>query len=67
MGEIAEKNPRKIFVDFCNNIRSSALNGKTMLKGVTKDNKENRIDNASDEFGKIVGMCEVLLTILNGG
>lgn len=66
MNQKEEKNPRQIFIDWAQNVRSYATRGNCALKQ-DDGSKSKSIDTASDYFNSIIGACDTMLTILKIG
>lgn len=58
-----EPNPKKMFTDWTASILLAAQNGKSYLKHGDKTS-EYDIDNASDCFGEIIGLCRAMSSVL---
>lgn len=59
----SQPNPKKMFTDWIASILLAAQNGKSYLKHGDKTSK-NDIDNASDCFGEIIGLCKAMNSVL---
>lgn len=71
MNDVSQNDPRQIFVDWVSQIKRNAVFGKSQLgNAITAQNNErkrNLIDDASDQFGTIIGACDAILTVIKGG
>ena len=59
--------PKELFINWANKIKSESLKGYSFLKDIDyeeEDDVRNGIDAASDSFAYIMGQCDSILQML---